>query len=62
MDDVFITAKQGQQLVPLPEGSSYLGFLFAKGTDPLAVEETLRRKHARLTFDITPALRVFSAL
>ena len=44
LEDVVITAKQGQQLVPLPEGSSYLGFIFAAGTDPAAVEETLRQQ------------------
>ena len=29
--EVIITAKQGQKLVPLPEGASYLGFIFARG-------------------------------
>ena len=29
--DVQITAKPDQQLVPLPEGASYLGFIFAQG-------------------------------
>ena len=31
IEDVIITAKQGQKLVPLPEGASYLGFIFARG-------------------------------
>ena len=31
IEDVIITAKQGQKLVPLPEGNSYLGFIFARG-------------------------------
>ena len=30
IEDVIVTAKPGQRLVPLPEGSSYLGFLFAR--------------------------------
>jgi biotin carboxylase len=55
---VEITAKQGQQLVPLPEGNSYLGFLFAWGPTPRSVEEVLRRAHAELGFEITAALAV----
>ena len=31
IDDVRITAKTDQLLVPLPEGASYLGFIFARG-------------------------------
>ena len=44
---------EGQQLlVPLPEGSSYLGFIFARGESPEAVEQALRRSHAELRFHI----------
>lgn len=31
VEDIIITAKPGQKLVPLPEGNSYLGFIFARG-------------------------------
>ena len=50
IEDVIITAKEGQRLVPLPEGSSYLGFIFARGESPEEVEEALRRSHAELRF------------
>jgi len=50
IEDVAITAHPGQTLVPLPEGSRYLGFIFARGETPDAVEEALRRAHARLEF------------
>src|SRR6202040_2992065 len=30
IDDVRITAKPDQLLIPLPEGASYLGFIFAR--------------------------------
>jgi hypothetical protein len=53
-----ITAKEGQKLVPLPEGASYLGFLFARGRTPDEVEAALRRSHALLKFEITPSLPV----
>jgi hypothetical protein len=56
VDDVVITAKAGQMLAPLPEGASYLGFIFARGGDPAAVERTLRLAHAKLSFRIARAL------
>lgn len=54
--DVRITAKTDQHLVPLPEGSSYLGFIFARAEEPEDVEHALREAHARLTFAIDRAL------
>ena len=54
--DVVVTAPTGRELVPLPEGDSYLGFLFARGETPEVVEAALREGHRRLRFDIRPAL------
>ncbi len=56
IEDVIITAKQGQKLVPLPEGASYLGFIFARGETPDAVETALRNAHQQLDFEIAAAL------
>jgi hypothetical protein len=56
--EVAITAKPGQRLLQLPEGSSYLGFLFARGASPEFVERALRQAHARLDFRITTVLPV----
>ncbi len=56
--DVIITAKQGQRLTPLPEGASYLGFIFACGQAPTAVEDALRTAHRMLEFEIATDLRV----
>ncbi len=53
---VEITAKLYNQIVPLPEGDSYLGFIFARGDDPAQVEEALRLAHSKLSFDIKPLL------
>jgi biotin carboxylase len=52
IEEVTISAHVGQELVPLPEGSRYLGFLFARADSPEAVEEALRAAHRRLDFDI----------
>ena len=60
IDDVIVTAKEGQQLVPLPEGNSYLGFLFASAASSAAVEDALRAAHRRLRFDFQTALHVIS--
>jgi biotin carboxylase len=48
--EVAIAAHPGQELVPLPEGSSYLGFVFARAERPEAVEHALRGAHRRLRF------------
>jgi carbamoylphosphate synthase large subunit len=58
VDEIVITAIPGQKLIPLPEGASYLGFIFASGRDPAAVEASLRRAHARLEFEILTALDI----
>ena len=52
VEEVAITAHAGQELVPLPEGWQYLGFIFARAETPDAVERALREAHARLGFDI----------
>jgi len=58
VDDVVITVKTGQKLVPLPEGASYTGFIFAGGDDAAAVEESLRTAHSLLKFEILGSLDV----
>ena len=58
VEDVRVTAKPDQLLEPLPEGGSYLGFIFSRAPEPAAAVAALRDAHARLTFEIDPALRV----
>src|SRR2546422_406650 len=52
IESVEITAHRGQELVPLPEGAGYPGFIFARGDSPKAVESALRAAHAKLRFDV----------
>jgi biotin carboxylase len=61
VDDVIVTAKAGQRLIPLPEGASYLGFIFARGAEPPAVERALRAAHGKLRFEIATALETLPA-
>ena len=53
-----ITAKLNNSLVPLPEGASYLGFIFARGATPAAVESAIRQAHQLLHFEIRPELPI----
>ena len=57
VDDVTITIPMGQEVVPLPEGNKYLGFIFARGDSPEAVEAALRKSHHCLRFRIGPKLK-----
>ena len=42
IEGVDITIPKGRRVEALPEGDRYLGFVFASGADPAAVEHTLR--------------------
>jgi biotin carboxylase len=52
VEDVVISVPLGQEVVPLPEGWQYLGFIFARGEAPADVEDALRIAHSRLRFAI----------
>ena len=56
--DLIITARLHDYIAAWPEGSSYLGFLFAKGTTAEEVEIAIREAHKKLRFSITPRLPV----
>jgi hypothetical protein len=53
-----ITARLHDYIAAWPEGSSYLGFLFARGKAPAEVETALRIAHAKLRFTVRPRLPV----
>lgn len=61
VDDVRITAKSDQVLVPLPEGASYLGFIFAHAPEPAEVDRALRAAHRHLEFAIDPEVPVLQS-
>jgi biotin carboxylase len=62
VEDVRITAKIDQLLVPLPEGASYLGFIFASADAPRDVDRALRSAHRCLGFTIDPEVRVLQSI
>jgi biotin carboxylase len=58
VEDIIITAKENQILKCIPEGSSYLGFIFARASSPERVEKALREAHPKLRLVIEPSLPV----
>lgn len=60
IEEVEITAPLNYPLLPLPEGDSYLGFIFARGHTPTAVEAALRQAHQHLHFTLTPEIPLVS--
>jgi hypothetical protein len=58
VEEIEITAKAGQALELLPEGASYLGFIFARADTAGAVEAALRTAHTKLRFQIAGKLPV----
>jgi biotin carboxylase len=54
IESVVISVREGYQLQTLPEGSSYLGFIFARGPSPQEVEAALRQAHSLLNIVVGP--------
>jgi len=60
IEKVDIIIREGNQLVPLPEGNQYPGYLFARADTPEQVVEALRGAHARLNFVVAPIFKLGS--
>ena len=60
IDKIDIVISEGHELVPLPEGNQYLGFIFAKADTPEAVIAALREAHEKLNFVTAPVFRLES--
>ncbi|NOR40933.1 MAG: ATP-grasp domain-containing protein [Gammaproteobacteria bacterium] len=58
IEDILISIRDGYELVPLPEGNSYLGFMFACAPSSAEVEAALREAHAELEIVIAPLMRL----
>jgi hypothetical protein len=56
VDEIHVTAKMDQLLEPLPEGASYLGFIFARAPERDDVVRALKEAHAKLRFSIASPL------
>jgi biotin carboxylase len=58
IEDVQITARLHDFIAAWPEGSSYLGFIFARAKTPAEVEAALRLAHGHLKFELVERLPV----
>ena len=58
VEEVSIAAGTGTELLPLPEGAAYLGYVFARGETPEFVEGALREATGRLRIVIAPMWRL----
>ncbi len=57
--NVDIAAPLDYPVIPLPEGDSYLGFIFARAETPTRVEHALREAHEQLEFVIEDEILIF---
>lgn len=58
VDEINIQIGEGHELIPLPEGASYLGFIFAYAPTPQQAEQALRDAHAKMKFVISPLWKI----
>jgi hypothetical protein len=52
--DIEIHISPGYELIPLPEGASYLGFIFAQAPDYQQTYAALKSAYAKLRFVTQP--------
>jgi len=58
IEAINISIGEGHELVQLPEGASYLGFIFARAPTAVEVESALRAAHAQLKIVVAPLWKV----
>ncbi len=58
VDDIEIHIQPGYELVPLPEGSSYLGFIFAQAPTFEETFDALKKAHQMLNFITQPVWKL----
>jgi biotin carboxylase len=61
IEKIDIVISEGHELIPLPEGNQYLGFIFAKADTPEMVTTALRSAHEKLNFVTAPVFKLASA-
>jgi len=62
IEELILSVREGYELVPLPEGGSYLGFLFARAPTPAQAEAALREAHDKLKVVIAPLFSIQQTL
>ncbi len=58
IDNIDIIINQGHELVPLPEGNQYLGYIFASADTAEQVTAAIREAYAHLKFITAPVFKI----
>jgi len=58
IEELVISVRDGHELVPLPEGSSYLGFIYAVADSAAKAELALREAHSKLKIVTAPVFKL----
>lgn len=58
IEKVDIIIREGNELIPLPEGNQYPGYIFARGDSPDEVVCALREACSRLNFIVAPVIKM----
>jgi biotin carboxylase len=58
VEKVDIIIREGHELIPLPEGNQYPGYVFAKGSTTQEVVTALRAAYARLKLVVAPVFNI----
>jgi len=58
IEKVDIIIRDGNELIPLPEGNQYPGYIFARGSTSSEVVDALREAHSHLKFVVAPVFRI----
>ena len=58
IDNIDIIISEGHELVPLPEGNQYLGYIFASAETPEQVTAAIREAYAKLAFVTAPVFKI----
>ncbi len=54
IENIDIIIRSGNELIPLPEGNQYPGYIFARADTPREVVAALRRAYEKLNFVVAP--------
>lgn len=58
IDNIDIIIREGNELVPLPEGNQYLGYIFASAETPERATAAIREAYALLKFITAPVFKI----
>ena len=58
IDSIDIIVNQGHELIPLPEGNQYLGYIFASAEAPDQVVSAIRQAYDKLDFITAPIFKI----